>query len=378
MGVIQDSLCLPEAKPLPMANCKKKRLIVVLGMHRSGTSVITRGLKVMGVELGDTLMPAIVGVNDKGFWEDLDLFALNNELLSLVGSDWHHLAPIEPADVEILRKNGSFDKAGALLHRKLDKKTIFGFKDPRVAKLFRFWKEVFIHCQLDTSCVLAVRHPLSIVMSLNKRDGFDPEKSYFLWLGHVIESLAGSTGFRRVLVDYDSLMQSPEVEINRVARELDLEIDEAELQSYRSQFLDEALRHTIYELKDLSVDDTCPPLVREIYTSLRDVACDKISLDDPMMQNKIAQWVDEFERLKPILRLVDHLSAENAPAIGDLNEQISDLNQAVLERDARITCLNQAVAGYARIINEMRDSRSWRITRPLRVIASVLWSGHAK
>jgi len=376
--MIKHNLNLVEDESFSMSGSEKKRLIVVLGMHRSGTSAITRSLRVMGVELGDTLMPAIEGINDKGFWEDLDLFTLNNELLRMVESDWHYLAPIELADVEILRKNGSFDKAGALLHRKLDKKTIFGFKDPRVAKLFRFWKEVFIHCQLDTSCVLAVRHPLSIVMSLNKRDGFDPEKSYFLWLGHVIESLAGSTGFRRVLVDYDNLMQSPEVEINRVARELDLEIDEVELQSYRSQFLDEALRHTIYELKDLSVDDTCPPLVREIYASLRDVACDKISLDDPMMQNKIAQWVDEFERLKPILSLVDHLSAENAPVIGALNEQISDLNRAVLERDAWITCLNQAVAGYARTIDEMRDSRSWRITRPLRVIASVLRSGHAK
>ena len=169
--MIKDNLNLVEDEPFSMGDNEKKRLIVVLGMHRSGTSAITRSLKVMGVELGDTLMPAIQGINDKGFWEDLDLFNLNNELLSMVRSDWHHLAPIEPVDVEILRKNGSFDKAGALLHRKLDKKAIFGFKDPRVAKLFRFWKEVFIHCQLDTSCVLAVRHPLSIVRSLNKRDG---------------------------------------------------------------------------------------------------------------------------------------------------------------------------------------------------------------
>jgi hypothetical protein len=361
-----------------MVNYEKKRLIVVLGMHRSGTSAITRGLKVMGVELGDTLMPAIEGINDKGFWEDLDLFTLNNELLSMVESDWHYLAPIEPADVEILRKNGSFDKAAALLHRKLDKKTIFGFKDPRVAKLFRFWKEVFIHCQLDTSCVLAVRHPLSIVKSLNKRDGFDPEKSYFLWLGHVIESLAGSTGLRRVLVDYDDLLQSPEVEINRVARELDLEIDEAELQSYRSQFLDKTLRHTIYELKDLSVDDTCPPLVREIYASLRDVACDNISLDDPMLQNQIARWMDEFRRLKAILSLADRLFVENAGSARAMAEEISNLNQALGERDAQITFLSQAVAERDLIVNEMRDSTSWRITHSLRVIARALRYTHIK
>lgn len=376
--MIKDNLNLVEDEPFSMGDNEKKRLIVVLGMHRSGTSAITRSLKVMGVELGDTLMPAIQGINDKGFWEDLDLFNLNNELLSMVRSDWHHLAPIEPVDVEILRKNGSFDKAGALLHRKLDKKAIFGFKDPRVAKLFRFWKEVFIHCQLDTSCVLAVRHPLSIVRSLNKRDGFDPEKSYFLWLGHVIESLAGSTGLRRVLVDYDNLIQSPEVEINRVARELDLEIDEAELQNYRSQFLDKTLRHTIYELKDLSLDDTCPPLVHEIYASLRDVACDNISLDDPILQNQIARWADEFRRLKPILSLADRFFVENAAPARAMVEQISNLNQALCDRDAQITFLNQAVAERDLIVNEMRDSTSWRITHSLRVIAKALRYRHIK
>lgn len=367
-----------EADRDTMADNRKKRLIVVMGMHRSGTSAITRSLKVMGVELGDTLMPAIEGINDKGFWEDLDLFTLNNELLSMVESDWHHLAPIKPAEVEALRERGYFAKAANLIFQKVEKINVFGFKDPRVAKLLPFWKEVFIRCQFDTSCVLVIRHPLSVAKSLAKRDGFDAEKSYFLWLGHVIESLAGSTGLRRVLVDYDNLMQAPQVEINRVARQLDLEIDDAELQSYRSEFLDKALQHTIYELKDLSLDEACPPLVREIYASLRAVACDKISLDDPMLQNQIARWMDEFMRLKPILSLADRLFVENAGLLRAMTEQISNLNQALCERDAQITFLNQAVVERDLIVNEMRDSKSWRITHFLRVIARALRYRHIK
>ena len=56
-----------EGKLDTMGNTGKKRLIVVLGMHRSGTSAITRGLQVMGIDLGNNLMPAMEGVNDKGF-----------------------------------------------------------------------------------------------------------------------------------------------------------------------------------------------------------------------------------------------------------------------------------------------------------------------
>ena len=58
-----------------------ERLIVVLGMHRSGTSTIARALQTMGVSLGDKLMPAADGDNPKGFFEDTDIYALNVEML---------------------------------------------------------------------------------------------------------------------------------------------------------------------------------------------------------------------------------------------------------------------------------------------------------
>jgi len=60
---------------------QKKRIVVIIGMHRSGTSVIARGLKVLGVTLGDNLMPPGED-NPKGYWEDLDINELNVELLN--------------------------------------------------------------------------------------------------------------------------------------------------------------------------------------------------------------------------------------------------------------------------------------------------------
>ncbi|PZR23698.1 MAG: sulfotransferase family protein, partial [Azospira oryzae] len=69
----------------------QQKLVIVLGMHRSGTSAITRGLKVIGVELGDRLEPPAAGINDKGYWEDMDLVALNVEMLDVCGRSWHSL-----------------------------------------------------------------------------------------------------------------------------------------------------------------------------------------------------------------------------------------------------------------------------------------------
>ncbi len=404
---------------------KKNRLVVVLGMHRSGTSAITRGLQVLGVDLGDSFMPPKAGNNDKGFWEDIDLNALNMEMQSALGSDWHHLAPIESADVVFLRKNGYLLRAVELLRKKAGAAPIFGFKDPRVAKLLPFWKEVFVACGFDVSYVLCVRHPLSVIKSLAKRDGFEAEKSYQMWLGHVITGLSESAGDPRVLVDFDRLMEMPERELNRIAAQISLHADAAELERYKSEFLDEGLRHTVYGPDDLLLDDACPPLAREIYAALRDVAADKTQLDDPALRTRVAQWSKEFERIKSPLALADRLFEQREAAkalvverdahivylngvihdkdvhIGNLDqiaaardeqiaelrqlaldkdvhadnlgkliterdEQINALGQALHDKDVHIDNLNQMLAERDRVMQNLYASASWRLTRPLR------------
>lgn len=401
--------------------------MVVLGMHRSGTSALTRGLQVMGVDLGDRMMPPNENINAKGFWEDLDLNTLNIEMLSAINSDWHHVSHIEARDVEALHKAGYFPRAVELLRAKVGNSLLFAFKDPRVAKLLPFWKEVFSHCQFNVSYVLAVRHPLSVAKSLAKRDGFDVGKSYLLWLGHVITSLTGSAGNQRVLVDYDYLMRSPDHELHRIAKKLDLTIDPAELQSYKSEFLDEGLRHTVYGLNDLLSDDACPPLVREVYKALLAVASDQILIDDLDFQHTVIRWGSEFERLQAILILVDKLSKANQ-VVDELDEQIAhsrafnwvqskqaereeeidSLNKAMAGRDERIASLNRAVndreeqivkakaesrvkfframaefEGQVNMLQErvnslvaeqekILNSTSWKITKPLRVVVSNL------
>jgi GT2 family glycosyltransferase len=363
---------------------KNSRLIVVLGMHRSGTSVMTRGLQVLGVNLGNTFLPSQKD-NEKGFWEDIDLLSLNMEMLNTLGSDWYHLSPISPLDLEALHNKGYLLRAAELLRQKTSSTSTFGFKDPRVIKLLPFWKEVFSHCQFDVSYVLPVRHPLSVVKSLATRNGIEVEQGYLMWLAYVIASLTGSTGDKRVIVDYDRLIQSPDHELNRIAKSLDLEVSPVELQSYKTEFLDQRLRHTVYELNDLLLDDRCPPLVRENYIALLDIASDKEKVDSLELQNNVVRWSDEFVRLKSPLLLLDRLFTQKAVAtqfiaerdgqIGNLNQaiaerdgQIGNLNQAIAERDGQIGNLKQAIAERDGQIIALYNSTCWRVTRPIRII----------
>ena len=220
------------------------RLIVVLGMHRSGTSVITRALKVLGVDLGDQLLSADDGDdgdNVTGYWEDVDFNALNIGMLWAIDKDWFHTSPVTPLDVQVLEEKGYFLKAGNLLKEKLRDKKVFGVKDPRMTKLLPFWKEVFARYDINVNYVLAIRQPVSVVKSLETRGWEGRERNYFLWLNHVIESLSLTDSTSRVIVDYDHLMRDSRHELERMAHNLNLSIDKKELAYYQSEFLDDEL-----------------------------------------------------------------------------------------------------------------------------------------
>jgi GT2 family glycosyltransferase len=306
-----------------------KRIIVVLGMHRSGTSAITRALEILGVNIGQTLLPPVDGINAKGFFEDVDLTSLNAEILRALGSDWHSLARIAPEDIAVLNEGEYFLRATELLRRKTAAAPIFGFKDPRVAKILPFWRQVFSHCELNADYVLVIRNPLSVVRSLAKRDGLLPEKTYMLWLGHVLNSLAHTEEVRRVLVDYDHFVQEPKEDLEMMADRLDLKFDLQAFQAYRSEFLDEGLRHSVFRSSDLTLDQTCPPLAQEVYSDLLSACIDNKQLDKPAFRKRTSRWVNEFNRFDIPLRLIDDLSR----CVNVHKVEVTDLMISALKQD---------------------------------------------
>jgi O-antigen biosynthesis protein len=351
-----------------------KRVIVVLGMHRSGTSAITRGLQVLGVLLGDRLLPPANGENDKGYWEDFDIYSLNNEMLNAINKDWHCIASIRQRELETLKQNGYLDRAIELIRQKTYNVSIFGFKDPRIPMLLPFWKEAFIQCQYDVSYVLAVRNPLSIAKSLAKRNGFDIEMSYLLWLNHVINSLSGTIGCNRIIVDYDKLMQDAEKELNRIAAALHLTMDTAELEIYKTEFLDNTLRHFVYELNDLLQDEAASAMVREVYKTVMDLSF-TLQIDDEVLQEKAYKWKNELVLLNPALTLADKLFNQLKTSEQSMNVRdatINSLNKQLLNQEQLTIQKTEEIVKGKETLNLVYSSKSWRITKLLRIVSDFL------
>lgn len=318
-----------------------KRIVVVLGMHRTGTSAIARGLKALGVELGERLMPPVEGNNEKGFWEDVDTHTLDSDLLQHLGLGWDSLGPI---DGKVLMRDdlGEFrERAVALLRGKLADVTVFGLKDPRISRLLPFWKVAFDQVGAEVSYVISARHPLSVARSLNRRDRMDAETSHYLWLDHFAACMRDSEGARRVVVDYDLLMANPEKQLRRVANALGLPFDPEsdEFKEYAKEFLADDLRHSSFGLDDLNLmSDILEQLLRG-YGSLQRMARDEISPDAPEIKAGFESIIHRLGEIRPAFA---HISRKKVDSARDMH--IAHLEQEVRTRDGHITNL-QAIVG---------------------------------
>jgi len=278
-------------------------------------------------------MPPIEGVNDKGFWEDLDLYELNIEMLGALNRDWHSLAPVGEGFVELLCGKGFLSRAENLLRMKIGQAPVFGFKDPRVTMLLPFWQRVFALCDLDVSYVLALRNPVSVAKSLARREHFEFPKSTLLWLGHVLSMMQCTTGAkRRILVDYDRLVQAPGSELQRMADRLNLVLGPAELRKYEREFLDIELQHSTHDTQDLSASDFAMPLVLELYPLLQSAASDTLDIDAPVLTRQVNNASVEFARHRYYLSQMDVFY-----------QQSQSVSREVSDRDAKISALQRAV-----------------------------------
>jgi len=363
-----------------------RKIIVVLGMHRSGTSAVARGLKVLGVELGNRLMPPVAGENDKGFWEDLDIYHLNVEMLEAIGKDWRSLTPVSTGDLNLLRQEGYVDRCEDLLLRKMAGTSVFGFKDPRVAQLLPLWMECLNSAACAVHYVVTLRHPLNVALSLGRRNGLDNAHGYLLWLTHMLAICDRIDGGKCIVVDYDRLLECPNSEIERLSAFLKLPLNPAELSEYKNNFLEKTMRHHDEEPADWINDVCCPPLVHELYASLFQLAQAPAGMNSQLNPEKLADWMMEAKRQTASWMLSDRLfrSLEQKSALLEernielhalrdywgkekrsMENVIVPVKDPLISKEAVVE-IEKELAAIKQELDRITSGNSWKLTHPLR------------
>ena len=220
---------------------KRPQLILVLGMHRSGTSTLTRALPVLGVDIGQLHLARLD--NPRGFFEHPQFVEINERLLQALGGDWKSHTPFPMEAFSRLLSSSLAPFAHDFLQRFCEPESLKGLKDPRASRLLPFWRPLCEALHIDLSVLLVLRHPTNVARSLAKRDGVDVLHASALWIRYTCEALRYSRGLPRLLVSYDRLMERPRRELERVAKFLGLTVDDTAYHVFVQQFLDQGLRH---------------------------------------------------------------------------------------------------------------------------------------
>lgn len=186
---------------------RSRAAVVVLGMHRSGTSALAGVLNLMGCDVPATLM-AMSESNPKGYFESVPLYEMHSRLLSSAGSRWDDWLPLNPGWYRSTRAEEFHERAVQVLGEEFGTARLFVLKDPRICRLLPFWEDVLKTADVAPHYVLTHRNPLEVAASLEKRDGMDPGTGLLLWLRHVLDAEADSRGQPRSFVNYAGLLEN--------------------------------------------------------------------------------------------------------------------------------------------------------------------------
>ena len=171
--------------------------VVILGMHRSGTSLLAGSLEAAGLYLGEVKNES--PYNRRGNKENVSIRALHNELLKASGAAWNHPPPGQirwrPADEE---------RGRSLIRPYLEVGRPWGFKDPRTIWLVEGWLRLLPNVRM----VGVFRHPSLVVRSiiaLDKRRVIGAEEALATWCAYNAEVIRLQGRYRFPVVHFGSV-----------------------------------------------------------------------------------------------------------------------------------------------------------------------------
>jgi hypothetical protein len=267
---------LPVAIKDEKTLAKRPVMLLVLGPHRSGTSLTARMLECLGAQNSCNLNPPNFA-NSSGYFEDWDIYQFNDtQLLPRLGRHWSTTRSMDWAAIgkaershlglqalEILRRNYPLSRPLSVL------------KEPRINETLPFWLSLIEHAGFDVRTVCTVRDPVSVARSLRARDGFSIARGGILYLSAWLSVLPHLQDRSTAFVHYDEVLASPGKSLLAVARALALPIPndfDLRVHDFSSSHLNPSMRHSVVHRDDVQLEPELLPATIDLYRALLDAA----------------------------------------------------------------------------------------------------------
>ncbi len=177
--------------------------IIVLGMHRAGTSLSTRIINMMGAYCGpESMLLETSKDNPKGFWERKDVLHINRTLLQQNSCSWYRVDRWDDSNITTpppIKRDISKTLSEMNAHRP------WVMKDPRMCITLPCWLSELT----APVAVIASRHPLEIARSLELRNAMPLEYGLALWEYHAAATIRHAHALPKVFTTYESMLENP-------------------------------------------------------------------------------------------------------------------------------------------------------------------------
>lgn len=310
--------------------------LIVLGMHRSGTSAMAGVLKHLGVEFGSPFLLPQEGVNDKGFWEHQHIVDLHQRIFQSLDLNWYDIKDLPSAWLSIDGMRSFQDELKSILKNNFTSSPIWAVKDPRLCRLLPLWFSVLQELQVEPKFILTFRSPFEVALSLSKRDNYDLLAGLILWRKYFSEALAYTEKWPRIIVNFDDLIQDWVSVAGKIQDAFSLEWPKSVSRVSKDieEFLEPAQKHW-------KVQDNLGGLLADYFPKLSSiefcsngVAGDSvISLESSLaIEDLVQARVDEWNRFHKEYAHAQSVVKERDSQLAELNEQVKSLTASKLGR----------------------------------------------
>ena len=316
-----------------------RRAIIVLGMHRSGTSALAGALGLLGGRLPARMMPPWSS-NLKGHFEPEYIVAIHDRALLAAGSSWSSFDALRADWFQSAAAVGFADELVEAVRQDYADAALFIVKDPRMCRLMPLWRRVLQKLGARSSYVILFRHPTEVAQSLEKRDGLSLAEGYLLWVRHLLEAERETRGAQRLFLRYADLLENPTGITDRITSQLieERHVDEEKRKSGDvATFIEPAMRHHLAEEEEINVPAYSFLRLHDIYEAYKVLArCP----DDEQAQRQLDHVRATFDvavtAFHPLLARKAETIADHEARIAALSNQVETLGQALAARDTAI------------------------------------------
>lgn len=195
--------------------------LLVLGMHRSGTSTVAGVLSKLGAVAPRNLMAAN-STNPKGFFESSTVMALNDEILESAGSRWNDWRAVNPDWASSPVSLDFRQRACRVLTEDFDSAPLWVLKDPRICRLAPFWFDVLREMNVTPRVLIPFRSPFDVAQSLASIHGLSIRHGVLLWLRHVLDAERDSREISRSIFAWRDFRKNWRSALRKAGEEIDV------------------------------------------------------------------------------------------------------------------------------------------------------------